>query len=51
MANHFTNGLPKIQTGSTFPVPAYAGCPGKKVIKQVSICLSAIKNATSKLYN
>jgi len=27
--------LIKIQTGFTFLVPAYAGCPGKKAVKQV----------------
>jgi len=27
----------KIQTGLTFPVPAYPGCPGKEAIKWVSV--------------
>jgi len=30
----------KIQTGLTFPVPAYPGCPGKEAVKWVSVCLS-----------
>jgi len=32
--------LIKIETGLTFLVPAYPGCPGKDAIKRVSVCLS-----------
>jgi len=28
----------KIQTGLTFLVPAYPGCPRKEAIKRVSVC-------------
>jgi len=28
----------KIQTGSTFLVPAYPGCPGKEAVKRVFVC-------------
>jgi len=29
----------KSRTGFTFPVPAYPGCPGKKAVKRVYVCM------------
>jgi len=37
---HIVSCFIKIQTGITFLVPAYPGCPGKEAIKRVSVCLS-----------
>jgi len=37
---HIVSCFIKIQTGLTFLVPAYPGCPGKEAIKRVSVCLS-----------
>jgi len=37
----------KIQVGLTILVPAYPGCPGKQVVKWVSICLCYISCTAS----
>jgi len=36
--------LIKIQIDLTFPVPAYPGCPGKEVVKRVSVCLEVLND-------
>jgi len=40
----------KIQIGLTLKVPAYPGCPGKQVIKWVSISKFEIPYATAIFY-
>jgi len=32
----------KIQIGSTFPVPAHMGSPGKRAVKQVCVCVCVL---------
>jgi len=39
----------KTQTGLTFLVLAYPGCPGKEVVKWVSVCLSVCLEGISVL--
>ena len=36
----------KIQTDSTFPVPAHPGSPGKRAIKRVCVCVCLPKENT-----
>jgi len=47
-----TSCIIKIQSGLTFLVLAYPGCPRKKAVKRVSACLSAVKSKTvNKCFN
>jgi len=41
----------KIQTGLTFLVLPYSRCPGKQVVKRVSVCLSAMIHKTALMWH
>ena len=40
----------KIQIGFTFLVPAHPGCPGKRAVKRVCVCVQLCKNFYKKVW-